>query len=150
ARGVRVLRALLGLADRRQVRAGVPRHEPAHRGRPAAARGEGLSAPVSRALAGALALAVLLLARVPPAGAAARNAGASAASGPGRDDAVRRLETRYSTLLFEHRPDLAARYALPGRTERFAPLDEATIGAHVRGLRALLAAADSISRAATV
>ena len=81
------------------------------------------------------------------AGAASKDGRAGAATAvQGRDDAVRRLETRYATLLFEHRPDLAARYALPGRAVRFAPLDEATINAHLRGLRALLASADSIGR----
>src|SRR5262249_34844823 len=145
--GVRILRPLLGLADRRPVRAGVHRHGPAPRGRPAAARGEGLSASVTRALAGALAV-LALLARVPLAGAAPRDGRAGAAAEQGRDAALRRLEARYATLLFEHRPDLAAHYALPGRAVRFAPLDEATIDAHLRGLRELLAAADSIGRIA--
>jgi len=77
---------------------------------------------------------------------------ASAPRGDGgvkvREESLARLETRYAELLARHRPDLAARYGLPPRTTRFAPIDEAEADAHVRGLEALLAAADSLGHPA--
>ena len=64
-----------------------------------------------------------------------------------RDLSLARIESRYATLVSRHRPDLAARYGIPPRAMRFVPLDEAGIDEHVRELRLLLQAADSLGPA---
>src|SRR5260221_13570692 len=72
ARGVRVVRALLGLADRRQARAGVPRHLAAQDRRPVHARRDGDAAPMNPGrwpVLVRLALLVPALAAPAPAGA---------------------------------------------------------------------------------
>ncbi len=75
-----------------------------------------------------------------------------AKSGPANDRAkpsstalaLTRLTDRYAQLLWRHRPDLAERYGAAPYSVRFVPLDEVTLAAHVRELRQLSAAADTL------
>ena len=73
---------------------------------------------------------------------------AGEATAKARETALLRLEARYATLLATRRPDLAARYGMPPRLLRFAPLDEAVIDAHARELSELLAEADTLAQPA--
>jgi hypothetical protein len=90
-------------------------------------------------------IALVLLAGVSaPAAAKPAPAVTSAPARTGKADATGRLESRHAQLLWRHRPDLAERYAAAPWSVRFAGLDEATLADHVRDLRQLLAAADSL------
>ena len=102
---------------------------------------------MSGSLAGAVAVLALLAGSAPTRCASAAAKG-SAAPPSAADAPLARLDSRYAVLVFAHRPDLAVRWALPHRDQRFSPLDEAGIDAHAEELRGLLAVADSIARSA--
>jgi hypothetical protein len=91
-----------------------------------------------------IALVLLAGASAPVMAAKPAPAVASAPARTGKADATGRLESRHAQLLWRHRPDLAERYAAAPWSVRFAGLDEATLADHVRDLRQLLAAADSL------
>ena len=81
----------------------------------------------------------------PAAKPAARSVRASGRAKPAAAAlALTRLTDRYSQLLWRHRPDLAERYGAAPYSVRFVPLDEVTLAAHVRELRQLAAAADTL------
>ena len=86
-------------------------------------------------------LALLLLAAPGLAGGAAARPAAAATA---RSVATERREERWARRLWRHRPDRAEPWAVPPRPVRFVALDEATLAGHVRDLRQLLAAADSL------
>src|SRR5262249_23761489 len=131
-RCVRDVRALLGMADRREARAGVRRHDAAHRGRSGAAGGEGHDpamtarwhpggSPMRRCLALAVSLSLLLLASCAHRGSASSPAEVTSS----HDAAVlNHVESFYTLLLATRRPDLAGRYAMPPQTAEFDPLNE--------------------------
>ena len=63
---------------------------------------------------------------------------------------LERLENRYALLLARHRPDLAERYGATPYSVKFAPIDEATAGAHVLELQQLLSEAGPLPAGARV
>ncbi|MEQ1834550.1 MAG: hypothetical protein ABL977_16005 [Candidatus Eisenbacteria bacterium] len=96
----------------------------------------------------ALLLAVLLCAHA-TAGAATKPPHGARVVARGRGSApdsvaVQRLESRYAPLVWRHRPDLAEQWGMAPYSVRFQGLDEATLDAHHRELRHLLAAADTL------
>ena len=71
---------------------------------------------------------------------------------PGRvlpdSNAISRLEGLHAQALWRHRPDLAEAWGVKPYSLRFTPLDEATLDAHVRDARHLLAATDTLAASA--
>lgn len=62
--------------------------------------------------------------------------------------AISRLEGLHAQALWRHRPDLAEAWGVKPYSLRFTPLDEATLDAHVRAARHLLAATDTLATSA--
>lgn len=109
--------------------------------------------PYRCALAALLIWALVAPAHALAAATPAKKAATPAARAPEKPEAERatyatltltRLENRYAQSLARHRPDLAERYGSTPYSVKFVPLDEASIGAHVRSLRLLLAEADTL------